>query len=155
MSLYLDEYTLGQEFKTPARTFTEADTVLFGCLTGDLHPNHFDREKMARSQFGQRISHGLMGLAISHGLLFQIDLLRDSSIAFLGVEDWKFQAPIFFNDTIYCRVKVVDIHKSKSKPDRGVLKLYFELINQTGKVCQSGIQTLMMWAHRPSASEVS
>ena len=48
MSLYLDEYTLGQEFKTPARTFTEADTVLFGCLTGDLHPNHFDREKMAR-----------------------------------------------------------------------------------------------------------
>lgn len=38
MSLYLDEYTLGQEFKTPARTFTEADTVLFGCLTGDLHP---------------------------------------------------------------------------------------------------------------------
>lgn len=45
MSLYLDEYTLGQEFKTPARTFTEADTVLFGCLTGDLHPNHFDGKK--------------------------------------------------------------------------------------------------------------
>lgn len=149
MSIYLDEYTLGQEFNTPARTFTETDAVMFGCMTGDLHPNHFDREKMAKSQFGQRITHGLMGLAISHGLLFQIDLLRDSSIAFLGIEDWKFEAPIFFNDTIYCHVTVADIHPSKSKPDRGVLKLHFELINQDGKICQSGIQTLMMWAHRP------
>ncbi|WP_295579973.1 MaoC/PaaZ C-terminal domain-containing protein [uncultured Oscillibacter sp.] len=153
MSIYLDEYTLGQEFNTPARTFTGTDAVVFGCMTGDLHPNHFDREKMARGQFGQRITHGLLGLSISHGLLFQIDLLRDSSIAFLGIEDWKFEAPIFFDDTIYCHVTVADIRPSKSKPDRGVLKLHFELINQHGTVCQSGIQTLMMWAHRPASEK--
>ena len=151
MSLYLDEYTLGQEFVTPARTFTESDTVFFGCLTGDLHPNHFDREKMSHGQFGQRITHGLMGLAYSHGLLFQIDLLRDSAIAFLAVEDWQFKKPIFMGDTVHCRVKVAEIHPSRSKPDRGVLKLYIEMVNQDGEICQTGIQTLMMRAHRPEA----
>jgi len=149
MSIYLDEYTLGQVFTTPARTITEADVVMFGCMTGDLHPNHFDRARMANSQFGQRISHGLLGLAMSNGLLFQIDLLRDSCIAFLGVEDWQFKAPVYFNDTIHCRVTVAEIKPSKSKPDRGVLKLAFEIVNQDGKVCQTGVQVLMMWTHRP------
>ena len=81
--------------------------------------------------------------------MFQIDLLRDSCIAFLGVEDWQFKAPVFFNDTIHCRVTVAEIKPSKSKPDRGVLKLAFEIVNQDGKVCQTGVQVLMMWAHRP------
>lgn len=149
MSIYLDEYTLGQKFVTPARTMTETDVVMFGCLTGDLHPNHFDRERMAKSGFGQRVVHGLLVLGVAHGLLFQIDLLRDSSTAFLAVEDWQFKAPVFINDTIHCEVTVAETRVSKSKPDRGVLKLYFEVINQDGVVCQTGIKTLMMWATRP------
>ena len=30
------------------------------------------------------------------------------------------------------------------QPDRGVLKLYFELIKQDGTVCQSGTKAIMM-----------
>ncbi len=149
MSIYLDEYTPGQKFVTPARTITEADVVQFGTLSGDLHPNHFDKARMEKSQFGQRIVHGLLGLSYSHGLIFQIDLLRDSAIAFLGVNGWNFVKPIFFGDTVHCDVTVKDIHYSKSKPDRGVLTLKVDVINQDGEVCQTGDQILMMWAHRP------
>ncbi len=151
MSIYLDEYTLGQAFVTPARTITEADVVMFGCLTGDLHPNHFNKVRMEQGEFGQRLVHGLLGLSMAHGLLFQLDLLRDSCIAFLGVEDWQFKAPVFFGDTIHCNVTVTEIRPSKSKPDRGVLKLAFQLLNQNGVVCQTGVKVLMMHAHRPAA----
>ena len=65
------------------------------------------------------------------------------------MEDWQFKAPVFFNDTIYCRATVTEIRPSRSKPDRGVLKLAMEIINQDGKVCQTGTKVLMMWAHRP------
>ena len=128
MSVYLDEYTLGQEFTTPARTITEADVVNFGCLTGDLHPNHFDRVRMEQGEFGQRLVHGLLLLSVSHGLLFQLGLLRDSCIAFLGLKDWQFKAPVFFGDTIHCRAVVSEIRNSRSKPDRGVLKLAVEIM---------------------------
>lgn len=150
MSIYLDEYIFGQEFVTPARTITETDVVMFGCLTGDLHPNHFNKVQMEQGEFKGRLVHGLLGLSMAHGLLFQLDLLRDSCIAFLGVKEWNFKAPIFFGDTIHCRVKVTQIRPSRSKPDRGVLELTFELLNQNGTVCQTGIKTLMMWAHRPA-----
>lgn len=149
MSIYLNEYTLGQEFTTPARTITETDVVMFGCLTGDFHPNHFNKEKMAQGEFGQRLVHGLLGLSMAHGLIFQLDLLRDSCIAFLGVEDWQFKSPIFFGDTVHCHITVTEIRPSKSKPDRGVLKLAFEVINQAGTVCQVGTKILMMWAASP------
>ena len=149
MSVYLDEYILGQQFITPARTITETDVVNFGCQTGDLHPNHFDKVRMERGEFGQRLVHGLLILSMSHGLLFQLGLLRDSCIAFLGVEDWQFKAPVFFGDTIHCRASVREMRPSKSKPDRGVLKLAMEIVNQEGTVCQTGTKVLMMWMHRP------
>ena len=149
MSVYLDEYTLGQEFTTPARTITEADVVNFGCLTGDLHPNHFDRVRMEQGEFGQRLVHGLLLLSVSHGLLFQLGLLRDSCIAFLGLKDWQFKAPVFFGDTIHCRSVVSEIRNSRSKPDRGVLKLAVEIIKQDGTVCQTGTKVLLMRRSRP------
>ena len=149
MSVYLDEYTLGQEFTTPARTITEADVVNFGCLTGDLHPNHFDRVRMEQGEFGQRLVHGMLLLSVSHGLLFQLGLLRDSCIAFLGLKDWQFKAPVFFGDTIHCRSVVSEIRNSRSKPDRGVLKLAVEIIKQDGTVCQTGTKGLLMRRSRP------
>ena len=99
---------------------------------------------MKSSQFGKRIVHGLLGLAVSHGLLFRTGLLEGTAIAFLGVESWKFEAPVFFGDTIRIKVKVVEKRPSKSKPDRGIVKLFLEVIKQDDTVVQSGFKTLMI-----------
>jgi acyl dehydratase len=99
---------------------------------------------MAKSQFGKRIAHGLMGIAWAHGLMYRLDLLTESCIALLGVEDWKMIAPVFIGDTLHVEITVKELIPSRSKPDRGVLKLYFELVNQNGVVCQTGIKALMM-----------
>ena len=126
MSKYLDEYVLGEHFVSAARTVTECDVVNFACM------------------FGQRIAHGLLGISWAHGFLDRLDLITDSAIAFLEIEEWKFKAPIFFGDTIHAEITVKDVIPSRSKPDRGVLKLYFELIKQDGTVCQSGTKAIMM-----------
>ncbi len=144
MSKYLDEYQVGEKYVTSARTVTEADVVNFACTTGDMHPNHTDAARMAKSQFGKRIAHGLLGIAWAHGLLYRLDLITDSAIAFLEIEDWKFKAPIFFGDTLHAEITVQEIIFSKSKQDRGILKLHFDLKNQDGVVCQSGVKSIMM-----------
>lgn len=43
-----------------SRTFTEADVALFGALSGDLNPYHFDAGFAAGSRFGRPIVHGLL-----------------------------------------------------------------------------------------------
>lgn len=144
MSKFLDEWELGEVFVTEGRTITESDVTTFAGLTGDYHQNHTNAEYMKNGEFGQRIAHGLLGLSFSHGLLFRLNIITDNSIALLGVEDWKFLKPVFFGDTIHAKLTVKEIRFSRTKPDRGVLKLLFEIINQREEVCQLGTKVFMM-----------
>ena len=144
MSKYLDEYVVGEKFVSSARTVTETDVVMFACSTGDMHPNHTDAAYMEKSGFGRRIAHGLLGISWAHGFLYRLDLITESAIAFLKIEDWTFHAPIFFGDTLHAEITVKEIVPSRSKPDRGILKLFFELVKQDGTVCQSGTKWIMM-----------
>jgi len=117
---------------------------MFAAMSGDYNELHTSEEFMKSSQFGKRLVHGLLGLAVSHGLLFRTGLLEGTAIAFLGVDSWKFQAPIFFGDTIRIKVKVAEKRPSKTKPDRGVVKLFLEVIKQDDTVVQSGFKTIMI-----------
>ncbi|KJS20154.1 MAG: hypothetical protein VR72_15685 [Clostridiaceae bacterium BRH_c20a] len=141
---YLDDWEVGAIYVSPTRTITETDVVMFAAMTGDYNELHTSKEYMKNSQFGKRIAHGLLGLAISHGLLSRLGLLDGSAIAFLGIESWDFKAPILFDDTIFVRVKVQNKKNSGSKPDRGVVTLFLQIINQEGVVVQEGIKKIMM-----------
>lgn len=141
---FFDEWVIGEEYMTPSRTITETDVVMFAAMSGDYNELHTSAEFMKNSQFGRRIVHGLLGLAISHGLLFRTGLTEGTAIAFLGVESWKFEAPIFFGDTIRVKMKVTEKKPSKSKPDRGIVKLFMEVIKQDETVVQSGFKIIMI-----------
>lgn len=141
---FFDEWVVGEEYMTPSRTITETDVVMFAAMSGDYNELHTSEEFMKNSQFGRRIVHGLLGLAISHGLLFRTGLTEGTAIAFLGVESWKFEAPIFFGDTIRVKMKVTEKKPSKSKPDRGIVKLFMEVIKQDETVVQSGFKIIMI-----------
>ena len=141
---FFDEWVIGEEYMTPSRTITETDVVMFAAMSGDYNELHTSEEFMKNSQFGRRIVHGLLGLAISHGLLFRTGLTEGTAIAFLGVESWKFEAPIFFGDTIRVKMKVTEKRPSKSKSDRGIVKLFMEVIKQDETIVQSGFKIIMI-----------
>lgn len=141
---FFDDWVVGEEYVTPSRTMTETDVVMFAGMSGDYNELHTSEEFMKDSQFGGRIVHGLLGLAVSHGLLFRTGFLEGTAIAFLGIESWNFQAPIFFGDTIRIKIKVAEKTPSRSKHDRGVVKLFLEVIKQDETVVQSGFKILMI-----------
>ena len=89
---------------------------------------------------------GIRDAQESRGLgdVYKRQFLDGTAIAFVGIEDWKFIAPIYFGDTIRARVKVAGKIPSKSKKDRGIIMLYLELLNQDNVIVQSGYKTLMM-----------
>ena len=145
---YFEDWVIGQEFISPGRTMTETDIVMFAGMSGDYNELHTNAQFMENHQFGHRIGHGLLGLAVAHGLWFRTGFLEGVVIAFLGVEDWKFQAPFFAGDTLRLRFAALEARASKSKPDRGVVKWLLELINQNDEVVQSG-QKVMLLHRKP------
>ena len=54
------------------------------------------------------------------------------AIANLGYEDVKHLNPVFVNDTIYVRTKVLSKRESKSKNDRGIVYVESIAYNQNG-----------------------
>jgi len=147
---YLDEFVVGEVHITPTRTITETDVTMFAAMTGDYIELHTSETHAKTSIFGKRIAHGLLLLSISHGLLSRIGLIDGTGIGFAEIENWKFKAPVFFGDTIYIRITVTEVRPSQSKPDRGILKLFLEIVNQNNHVVQEGTKILMM---RRSPSE--
>ena len=49
--MYWEEWNIGSEFESPARTVTEADIVTFAGLSGDYNPLHINEEYCKTTQF--------------------------------------------------------------------------------------------------------
>ncbi|MEW6335565.1 MAG: MaoC/PaaZ C-terminal domain-containing protein [Thermodesulfobacteriota bacterium] len=141
--LYWEEWEIGSEVETSARTVTEADIVIYAGLSGDYNPLHTDEEYCKTTPFGGRIAHGPLVYGIAAGLLFQLHLYDDTMIALLGFEDLRFTKPVKPGDTIRARVKVLE-KKETSKPDRGVIKRQLHVLNQRGEVVQESIQNILL-----------
>ena len=141
--LYWEEWEIGAEFETAARTVTETDIVMFAALSGDYNPLHTDEEYCKKTQFGTRIAHGPLVYAIAAGLLFQLHLYDDTIIAFLGFDSLKFTNPVKAGDTIHARIKVQE-KRETSRPDRGVMKRQLQVLNQRGEVVQDAIQAFLL-----------
>jgi acyl dehydratase len=135
---YLEDLKPGQVFTSPARTVTEADVVAFAGLSGDFNPIHTDKEFAASTDYGQRVVYGLLGLSIATGLLDRTGTFSGSAIAMLGIKDWAFVAPVFIGDTVHLRLTIEDVRPSASKPDRGIVKRRFDLLNQRDETVQTG-----------------
>jgi 3-hydroxybutyryl-CoA dehydratase len=139
---YFEEFEVGQELVSAGRTVTEADVVAFAALSGDYNPLHTDEEFARSGPFGQRIAHGLLGLAIGSGLVSRLGFVDGTALAFRGLE-WKFSQPILFGDTICVRVRVIET-KPMRRVGGGLVVFEMALVNQRGEVTQKGTWQLLV-----------
>lgn len=135
--MYFEEYEIGQRIISPARTMTESDIVSFAGLTGDFNQIHTDAEYAKNTQFGQRISHGLLGLSMALGLATQTGVLEGTVLAFREILNWKFIKPIFIGDTVHSELEVTEV-KALPRIKGGSVILYVEVKNQHGDTVMKG-----------------
>jgi 3-hydroxybutyryl-CoA dehydratase len=140
--MYFEEFEVGYEIVSAARTITETDIVSFAALTGDWTQIHVNAEYAKGTIFGQRVAHGLMGLSYAAGLGAQLGFIEETVLAFRGLE-WKFSAPIFIGDTIHLRIKVRE-KKELKRLGGGSVIFDVRLLNQEGKIVQKGTWEVLM-----------
>jgi len=140
--MYFEEFEVGYEVVSAARTITETDIVSFAALTGDWTQIHVNAEYAKGTIFGQRVAHGLLGLSIAAGLGAQLGFIEETVLAFRGLE-WKFSAPIFIGDTIHLKAQVRE-KKELKKMGGGSIVFDMRLLNQEGKIVQKGTWEVLM-----------
>ena len=143
MGNYYEDFEVGQEYVTPARTIGEYDVAAFAGLSGDFNPVHTDREFAESTSFGRPLAHGALGLSVATGLIARTGLFDGTAIAFLGIDGWRFSKPIFFGDTIHVEFTISAMRET-SNPQGGILTRAVRIVNQHKEVVQSGDMTLMV-----------
>jgi acyl dehydratase len=138
---FFDEIEVGEEYESPGRTVTETDIVIFAGLSGDFNVLHTDAELMKDSIFGERIAHGLLGLAIQSGL-FTRATQTYATLALTGLR-WKFKGPIKIGDTVRLRARVI-AKKETPDADRGLVTVERTVVNQRDEVVQGGETDLLV-----------
>ena len=136
------EIEIGEIHETPGITVTEWHVMNFAAISMDYFELHTNAEYAAGTQFGERIAHGLLGLAIADGLKHR-STLQVEAIASLHWS-WDFVGPVRLGDTIRARLRVSEKRVSGTKPDRGVLAVEYEVLNQRDEVVQKGTNRMMV-----------
>jgi acyl dehydratase len=128
---YLEEFEVGATYQHwPAKTVTEADDHLFCLITMNHHPLHVNDVYAAQSQQGRNVVVGPLVYSLALGM--SVGDVSGKAIANLATEELSHPAPVFHGDTLFCESEVLDVRPSKSKGDRGIVRVHTRVYNQEG-----------------------
>jgi acyl dehydratase len=125
------------------RTISEDAIFSFAGLTGDYNQIHTDADFASKTQFGQRIAHGLLGLSVATGLIMRTGLLEGTVLAFREIIEWKFIKPFFIGDTVHVVLTVAET-KALPRIGGGSMIASIEVRNQAEEICQKGTLNLLV-----------
>lgn len=122
----LDEFTIGQTFKTKTLEVSKEDIMKFA---GEFDPQflHVNEEKAKAGRFNGIIASGIHTLAISFKLWVEEAKYGEDVIAGTGMNNIKFIKPVFPRDKLYTMVKVLE--KKANKSDTGILTVLLNTFN--------------------------
>ena len=128
---YLEEFEVGATYRHwPAKTVTEYDDHLFCLLTMNHHPLHINDVYAAKSQQGRNVVVGPLVYSLALGM--SVSDVSGKAIANLATEELSHPAPLFHGDTLFVESEVLEVKPSRSKPDRGTVRVHTRAFNQEG-----------------------
>ena len=133
---YLEDIKVGEKKEFGKYHLSEQEIINFGKLY-DPQPFHTDKEKAKTSTIGTLIVSGWHTCAIFMRLFVDEYLDGGNGMPSPGVDKINWHKPVKPGDTLSVRVTVISIRKSKSKPDRGIIKNFCEVINQKNDIVLS------------------
>lgn len=126
---FLEDFHPGDMYRHwPGKTITESDNNLFSLLTMNHHPVHLDTVYCKEQAHGKVLVVGTLIISVVVGMT--VTEISGKAIANLEFEKIKHEGPVFIGDTIYAETEILDVRKSSSKPDRGVIYVETRAFNQ-------------------------
>jgi acyl dehydratase len=133
--LYLDDLQVGQRFTSDSHVLDEAQIKEFAAQF-DPQPFHLDNEAAKATMFGGLAASGWHTAAITMRLLVQSGLPIAGGIIGSGGEiSWP--KPTRPGDTLTVVSEIEEVTPSRSRPDRGTIRVRSETRNQHGDVVQT------------------
>jgi len=129
---YLDDFAVGEKFTSAEGAITEAMILAFA-REYDPQPFHLDPVAAQQSIYGSLIASGFQTLALGFRLVWDTGIYAGSSLGSPGFDELRWLKPVRAGDRLRVEGEVIAITPSRSKPDRGIIRVAYRYLDQRGE----------------------
>ena len=147
--VYFEDFAAGQVREFGSYHVTAEEIVTFATRY-DPQPFHVDEAAAAKSIYGGLIGSGWMTCAIAMRMVCDDYIIDAASMGSPGVDLLRWKLPVRPGDVLHMRLTVLEVKPSQSKPDRGIVRSHWEVLDQRNEVVMTS-EGIGMFRRRPAA----
>lgn len=147
---WFEDYVPGEVHAFGAIAVEEDEVLAFG-RRFDPQTFHTDADTAARTEYGGLIASGWHTAALMMRLYADHYLSRVATLVSPGVDELRWLLPVRPGDALSIRVTVLEARRSRSRPDRGIVRSAVAVLNQRGETVMTVTATNFLLVHpRPA-----
>lgn len=126
---YLEDFAVGQVFKT-GQLRVDKEQIFAFARQFDPQPFHIDEEAARHSPFQGLAASGWHTAALTMRLLVDGELNPAGGILGVGFDELSWPRAVRPGDELHAKSEIVEVRPSKSRPDRGMIRVRTTTLNQ-------------------------
>jgi acyl dehydratase len=132
---YFEDYAAGQVFNS-GRLRVDREAMVAFAREFDPQPYHLDEEAGRNSVFGGLVASGWHTAALTMRLLVASEFRPAGGILGVGFDELSWPRPVRPGDELHVKAEVLEILPSKSRPDRGMIRVRNTTLNHNEEAVQ-------------------
>ena len=132
---YLEDYAVGQVYRS-SRLRIDKDHIIAFAAQFDPQLYHLDDEAARKSIFGGLAASGWHTAPLTMHLIVEGELRPADGILGVGFDELSWPHPVRPGDELHAESEVLEVRPSKSRPDRGLIRVRTTTFNQGGEPVQ-------------------
>jgi acyl dehydratase len=145
---YLEDFAVGQVFAT-GRLRIDADQIKAFAKQFDPQPFHLDEEAAKSSVFRGLAASGWHTAALTMRLLADGEFKPAGGILGVGFDELSWPRPVRPGDELHAKSEILELRPSKSRPDRGLIRVRTTTYNQNNEAVQIFTGNLIVQRRQP------
>ena len=147
---YLEDFAVGQVFKS-GRKRVDKDEIFTFAREYDPQPFHLDEAAARQSPFAGLAASGWHTAAMSMRLIVDGEFKPAGGILGVGFDELSWPRAVRPGDELYVKSEVLEVRPSKSRPDRGMIRVRNPTFNQNDEPVQVFTGNLLVPRRRAKA----
>jgi acyl dehydratase len=132
---YLEDFAAGQIYHS-GRVRVDKGQILAFAKQFDPQPYHLDEDAARNSPFGGLAASGWHTAALTMRLMVDGEFKPAGGILGVGFDELSWPRPVRPGDELHARSEVLEVRPSKSRPDRGMIRVRTTTLNQNEEAVQ-------------------
>jgi acyl dehydratase len=149
---FFEDFVVGQVSKPSGRVKVKKEDIIAFAQKYDPQPFHLDEEAARDSLFGRLVASGWHTAAMTMSMVARSEYRPTRGTIGLGFDGLRWPVPVYPGDELRIESEVLEMRPSKSRPDRGLMKIRTRTLNQNDEVVQELIANAMV-PRRPAATK--